>query len=83
MRLKILSLLFLIQILIVSQAKLTVYRIENETTSVKVGSVVRYSVGNFGKIPYGKRLIGQLYTITPATGCEPFKFNLGLNQSED
>lgn len=55
------SLVILFLVVCLSQCSLKILKIPKNEKVLEVGNQVNYTVGNFGKIPYGKRLVGNVY----------------------
>lgn len=63
-------LLILSVIINLSICSLKILKVPKDEEVLEVGGSVNYTVGNYGKIPYGKRLMGNVYLMDPLDGCK-------------
>eukprot|EP01017_Pseudomicrothorax_dubius_P031965 TRINITY_DN4135_c0_g1_i3.p1 TRINITY_DN4135_c0_g1~~TRINITY_DN4135_c0_g1_i3.p1 ORF type:complete len:447 (-),score=95.84 TRINITY_DN4135_c0_g1_i3:63-1403(-) len=61
---------FLCGILGSGEGKLVVWSPKSLLSSI-TGGEIRYTIANYGKVPYGKSIAGLLHKANPLDGCQP------------
>eukprot|EP01017_Pseudomicrothorax_dubius_P025019 TRINITY_DN2666_c0_g2_i4.p1 TRINITY_DN2666_c0_g2~~TRINITY_DN2666_c0_g2_i4.p1 ORF type:complete len:467 (-),score=91.83 TRINITY_DN2666_c0_g2_i4:111-1511(-) len=64
-------LLLLLTSTVLSQTLSKMKVMSPKTLSTNFPNGIEFNIGNFGKVPYGKSLLGKLYLADPIDGCQP------------